>query len=261
MPDFDTDINQLAVTPYVDRMSTANKSVIATLQKNAPAQGGFAGFQFEQVHLRCNNQNLTSFRFGGDRFPGVTKVEDGPPTAAKNAMYLPYGADKIYSVRLSTNTFPGLRYFFTANLSGCAMFVDRRPGGRLFVYHANTQVHSGEDEVRRRVPNWQHPEAIHRLRTMHRIAAQDQRMHHTRVNVGELFKSTYLNGTTNIFKVGKILKKQVAIKSKDWLGGTFVVGIRGHADQWTFYYQAWGRSQRANFNMGVAGNGTFAVNV
>jgi hypothetical protein len=258
MPDFNTDITQLAQKPYTSGF-VPKGGVIATIQKTAPQQGQFAAFQFEHIRYNCNINNLTSFQFGDSKIVGARKVSDG--TTANNSIYLPYGKDKIYSVRLSTNTFAGLRYFFTANLSGCAIFLDRRPNGRLYAYHANTHIHSGAEEVKRRVPTWQHPEAIHRLRTMHRLAAQDHPNHNTRVNVGELFKATYLNGAADIRKIGKILRRQVPIKNKDWLGGTFVVGIRGLLDQWTFHYQSWGRSTRANVNMGVAGYGTFAINV
>jgi hypothetical protein len=71
---------------------------------------------------------------------GVYNVTFGM-AAGGDTIYLPYRPDEIHSIRLPANPGPaGARFFHTANLDGCCMFIDVKTNGDLVVYHANSTI-------------------------------------------------------------------------------------------------------------------------
>lgn len=60
-------------------------------------------------------------------------------SAAGDSFYLPYGWDQIHSVRLPAIG-GAVTTVFTANLSGCAIFIERKANNDIIFYHANAQT-------------------------------------------------------------------------------------------------------------------------
>jgi len=86
------------------------------------------------VTYYANGKHLQS---GGD-VVGFRPAIPGPPPGRAQAVYLPFLANNIASAVLPP---AGVDCFFTDALSGCAVFVDRAPGGQLVVYHGNAMAH------------------------------------------------------------------------------------------------------------------------
>jgi hypothetical protein len=69
---------------------------------------------------------------GGQQIPFVA------PAAAGDAVFLPFRQDMICYTLLPANPASNVDFFYTDNLSGCSVFVDRVAGTNdLVVYHAN----------------------------------------------------------------------------------------------------------------------------
>jgi hypothetical protein len=242
------DVDDLEDTPYQMEVPLAVRQGVQSYRQsahNVARVRNFRAFDFTHYKYRCRG-NLVGFTVEPSAHNYLpSKIKLASDAGVKNAIYLSYEADHATSLRFSTDRFPAIRYFFTDNLSGCAIYVDKRNGGRYFVYHINTQTHSSRKETSRQLPSWQHSESDHRLTRMHAVAARDYPRQNDRQNSSILKKDTYLAGADALRKKGKVFGKDRRILKKDWLGGTLVMGKRGVGiDDWTFYYQTWGRLDR-----------------
>lgn len=94
------------------------------------------------VHFNLAGATTVTYQSGGKHLQsGGDLVSFRPPNVgnpASQAVYLPFLANNIASAVLPQN---GVSCFFTDALSGCAIFIDRTPGGQLVVYHANAMDH------------------------------------------------------------------------------------------------------------------------
>ncbi len=153
---------------------------------------------------------------------------------AGQSFYLPYQWDKVCSAVLPANPpLNGLRTVFTANLSGCAIFIDRQAGtNNLIFYHANTVQNSPTKTQSETQPTFQTNAADGTLTNLHTTAMAD---YPGCVPLAELRKPTYnqpvqdeINRKTGQNRGGFILT-----------AGTTVIGFYLPGG-WRFYYQTWG---------------------
>jgi len=257
-------IDTLGNTPYqvIDPQNQAKQGMNPTVYNHTVnRRGKYAAFDFEHHRYKCR-ECLVGFTIQQQQAYLPTKILiDASGATTRNAVYLPYLDHFATSVRLSTNRHPAIRYFFTDNLSGCAVYVDKRTGGRFFAYHVNTHVHSSKEETKRKAPSRQHAEATHQLQSMHSVSARDQRLYQNRQNQHVCTKDIYLGAADGLKKKGKKLGLNRRILKKDLLAGTCVLGVRatGGGDNWTFYYQTWGRLDRkgASTDLIVIDSATF----
>jgi len=254
----------LADTPYQVTVSQNLGMNPTEINHRVNRVRNYDAFDFKHYKYKCK-ECLVGFRLQQTPQSYLPTKIIIDKSALRNAVYLPYKDHNSTSVRLSIDRYPAIRYFFTDNLSGCAVFIDKRDGGHFFAYHVNTHLHSGE-ESKRMVPSWQHTEATHRLNAMHTISSRDQRLHLNRRTRYACTKDIYLGGADDLKKKGKKfgwLGHKTQILKKDLIAGTCVIGVRVRGgNDWTFYYQTWGRLDRkgVSTDLHVIDSGTFRNN-
>jgi len=146
------------------------------------------------------------------------------------AVYLPYCDNYITSCIVPAAAQGGIDYFFTDNLSGCAVYVDQVNGTNDFIlYHANaraTQAAQGDlaattlmDQMhaaaRTDYAGWLHAMVTPRASIQKARYFGQAVTHYTQRKTGD--------GRTNIQLAGE---------------GTNVMGFR-HGNSWEFWYQTW----------------------
>jgi len=130
-------------------------------------------------------------------------------------VYLPYYDNNITSTTIRSAD-ESVRYFMTDKLSGCKVYIDRRPNGDLVCYHANAQHKPKEAEAT--------------MDSMHSTAQRGD------VNLFSLSQDVYYARALALEK--EEVKGQTDRKFK---GGTTVMGFRADNGQWEFWYQTYGR--------------------
>ncbi|WP_225408474.1 hypothetical protein [Stigmatella hybrida] len=158
-------------------------------------------------------------------------VNFGALGAANQSVFLEFYPNQITSCRLPAGGL--VSYFFTAQLSGCAIFVDQLPAGDVIVYHANAMRFSLPQAQAQAQPlDYETPNAVNYLNALHAHA----RAHYPgAVNLGSTFKSAY-----NAAVATEAQRKRNQLRSNvDFVGGTSVFGFKV-AGVWEFYYQTWG---------------------
>lgn len=143
--------------------------------------------------------------------------------AGTDTVFLPYYQSKIASVRLPS---AGPDFFITDNMSGCALFIGKGPGGDLVVFHANSQQGSDQATMDAHAPSFQSRAALREIDTQ----MQTAKPHHSTLQiVCSLTKPTYLANVD-----------QLASTGANFLGGTTIAGWRT-GTLWEFWYQNWGQ--------------------
>ena len=177
-----------------------------------------------------------------------------PPIGAGDTLSLPFFNDKISSIRLTWPRPAGVDFFFTDNLSGCKIFVDRVPGtGDVIVYHANTTQHSAGslgnadfqtanaatelDDLHTRAVNNEYA-ALHLVGVtslaMPRYFLAPADEERRKENQGR--RSTTFDATPRVQPGGGAA--QVRTRPM-FMGGCTVLGLPG-AGKWDLYFQTWG---------------------
>ena len=95
-----------------------------------------------EVHGALKEGSQVSFTVGGPGShseSGGRKVSFGEPNkGGQNAVFLPFFANHICSAHVPIDRASGVVNFFTANLSGCAIYIFEEEGTHdLIVCHAN----------------------------------------------------------------------------------------------------------------------------
>lgn len=159
------------------------------------------------------------------------------PAAGGDTFFLPFNNNQIHSVALPAHpAVGGVRFVFTVNLSGCALFVDDDvANGKVYFHHANCM--GGAYNVANPVtaaPTDQTPAAVARLNQLHNRAL-------VRFGWGgavpraSLFKATY-----NAQVDAEWLRKQGQGRTHvQHLAGTTAWGFYNGA-AWEFWYQTFG---------------------
>lgn len=148
--------------------------------------------------------------------------------------YLPYNWDKICStILLHTPPANGVRCVFTANLSGCAIFIDRQAvTNNLIFSHANTVGNSPTKLQSETQPSFQTPAANGALTALHGLITNQ---YPGCVALAELRKPTY--GQPSQDEINR--KTQAGRSNIICIAGTTVIGFYLPGG-WRFYYQTWG---------------------
>ncbi len=147
--------------------------------------------------------------------------------AGRRAYYLPYHRNKITRITLG----PQADYFFTDNLSGCAIFIDESTPGAPVVCHANAVNISNDVDPTK-------PRDF--MRSMH---------HHLRLRRDKTLEKTgYWAVGNDAGYNAMVARKRSWNLSHGWRDidaqasgfvGAFVVGFRDAGnDTWSFYYQS-----------------------
>ena len=178
------------------------------------------------------------------------------PNGAGDAVFLPFFANNICSAVLPTAAGSNVDTFFTAEMSGCSIFIDRVTAvpapvggvanpiavGDLVVYHANAMSRSANaatvlanPAATANVPARNHMRNVHYARaaasytnnapgpglTLQRVALCERGVY-MQVVEGELARKRAMGRTNVLFS-----------------GGTNVMGFRVGAG-WQFWFQTWG---------------------
>ena len=145
----------------------------------------------------------------------------------EHAVFLPYCDNYICSSILPAQ---GVNYFFTDNLSGCAVYVDQVHGSDdLIVYHANARATQGTNgDVA----------ATNLMDQMHTAAKNDYSgwLGNAVVDGGSIKKAQYFGQAIAHYTNHKTGQGRTNVQT---LGeGTNVMGFR-HNNRWEFWYQTW----------------------
>jgi hypothetical protein len=145
----------------------------------------------------------------------------------QQAIYLPYSDNYICSCILPPT---GVDYFFTDNLSGCAVYVDQVQGSDdLVVYHANARAtQSAAGDIA----------ATLLMDQMHTAAMGDYAgwLGKALIAGGSIKKAQYFGQARADYIQRKTNQNRANIQT---LGeGTNVMGFR-HNNRWEFWYQTW----------------------
>lgn len=194
-----------------------------------PVNGAAANFGIspENEHFYCTALPY-SYHVASPE-PGLRQVSFKPPADGPDlAYYLPYLDNNITSLKLGD----AADAFFTDNLSGCSIFVDRSTTGHLIVYHANRQGadYAPTAEQRRKL-SFEREVAVAVKHVQHDAAVQSS--YNGAVNQGSLFKSRYMADAAQheaILRFGG--------QGDTTIYGTTVVGFR-RAGAWLLWYQTW----------------------
>ena len=179
------------------------------------------------------------------------------PTGAGDAVFLPFFANNICSAVVPTSPASHVDYFFTAELSGCAVYIDRvtavpppRPGvpaliavGDLIVYHANALSRCANQATIMANPaaSAQVPARNHMRNVLYQAGAADYTAPSpggaglTLQRVGICERSVYL-----LTVEAEMARKRAQGRTNvGYTCGTNVMGFRIGA-AWQFWYQTWG---------------------
>lgn len=194
-----------------------------------PSLRTMAGVSFndqENTHFACHNGNL-SYKI--DNHPaGGKRINFIPSTGHQNCYYLPYRDNNITSIRIGT----GGNRFFTDNLSGCSIFIDRISNSDLILYHANRQGADYKPSAAQASDvTFEREVAIAVKKQMHSDARTAAYAGAT--PSGSLFKKSYNAGARNFNNISKW-----SGSNERFGGGTTVVGFRSGTG-WEFWYQTW----------------------
>lgn len=188
-------------------------------------------------------------------YPGVGHLATlaSAQNALGDTLYLKFFANHISSIRLPDPPPAGVNFFYTDNLSGCRIFVDRVTGSNdLIVYHANTTQHTAGHLT---YADYQTGGASGVLDTMHANAALDYGIALTPVVASTLGMPRYFREPANEERrkkaqgrratahdaPGRVVPGQPAPPDRTrplFYGGCFVCGY--YAGGWRLYFQSWG---------------------
>lgn len=163
---------------------------------------------------------------------GTVKVSFGPAGSTDCAIYLPFLSNNISTAVLDDRA----DRFFTDNLSGCSIFIDRLPDGRLLVHHANAKAASPTLEQTKADPSYEREMARAIMHKYHDDALRRTNAWTNATNLTVLFKKRYNRAAGNFVNVHRWSgNKDVA-----FYGGTTVMGFRTGTGTWEFWYQTYG---------------------
>ena len=188
----------------------------------------------ENEHFIVNN-GLVRYIVNAGPTPGVRVIDFAPTTGADDCFYLPYRDNNITSVRLSGTP----DRFFTDNLSGCTVFIDRATNGDLIVFHANRQGLSYKPQTAETIADvtFEREVAIAVKKQIHDDAVASQ--YNGATPVGSLFKKRYNRGAAGYNNAQAFIGS-----SERFGGGTTVVGFKA-GGAWQFWYQTWNQDSHA----------------
>lgn len=220
-------IADLRTTPFqVGTYAPAGAGMPVLRRTDGSALG--TGIPPENEHLVAHN-GIVGYTNGPAAQPGSQLISFRAAGTHNNAAYLPYRDNNISSITFDSS----VNRFFTDNLSGCSVFVDRLPNGNMVVYHANVQggAYRPTEEQSLNV-RYERQLAVAVKRQYHINAA---RHYAGAVSVGSLFKDRYNANAAAAVNVARFANTPVLAL------GTTVVGFRTGAG-WQFWYQTWIRS-------------------
>ena len=179
------------------------------------------------------------------------------PTGAGDAVFLPFFANNICSAVVPISAATHVDYFFTAELSGCSVFIDRvtavpgaRPGtpplvavGDLIVYHGNALSRCADAAAVRANPaaSAQVPARNHMRNTLYPNAVADYNAPApggaglTVQRVGLRERNVYLLTV----EAEMAVRRGAGRRDVGYTCGTNVMGFRT-GPAWQFWYQTWG---------------------
>jgi hypothetical protein len=193
-----------------------------------PATGNPVQLSAQENEHFYTNTATYSYTLNPTR-PSMNTVSFGPPNASghRNCYYLPFIANNITSVKIGT----AAHTFFTDNLSGCSIFIDRAPDGDLVVHHANRQgmAYTGTAEQRLDA-KFERQVAVAVKHVQHDGAVRQR--YPGAVNLTSLFKARYMVNAARAENTARFAG--VATN----MYGTTVVGFH-RAGAWLFWYQTW----------------------
>ena len=161
---------------------------------------------------------------------GMQSVYFRPPRATGNAVYLPFTPNCISCATIRADD-DSITHFFTAPLSGCAIFVDSIGTNSFVVHHANYAAQSPTAAETKADPAYQKPGAIQLMKQLHTNALK---LYPGAKERASLFKSQYNEVARDFIQRQKDLKQ----KNPDFWGGTTVIGFR-IGSGWQFWYQTY----------------------
>jgi hypothetical protein len=165
-----------------------------------------------------------------------------PNKGGQNAVFLPFFANHICSAHVPLDRAGDVVNFFTANLSGCAIYIFEEEGTHdLIVCHANAMNKCYKQaEIEADPSKAANLPAQTAMRVMSGYAgaywAGKKRKVHTAK--AKLHRNVYLKCVDD-----EIARKQAqGRKNVQLLGaGTNVMGFRGTGGAWEFWFQTWAR--------------------
>ena len=181
------------------------------------------------THHQQNAANRCTYSIKASHLAGVKKAD---LTAGTNSVFLPYYQNEIASIIVPQ---AGPDFFFTDNMSGCALFIDKLPGGDLVVYHANSQVGSDQATMESHSPSYQAGAAVGALGNLYFSA---QTAYAGAMPQKALYKKEYLQHADTAMLMRGMTHEIDDITGKNFLGGTTICGFRS-GTSWSFYYQNW----------------------
>lgn len=165
-----------------------------------------------------------------------------PPAAGSpgQAVYLPFLQNNIAS---AAPPLAGVDCFFTDELSGCAIFIDRVVAtGQVVAYHANAMGHCPKSAAIMANPQIVKSDSIHYAGAMNNMVRQHQAAMGDRAGgLGPMRAEAHLHRTTYMRCVDEEIDRLEAAGNTgvDVLGtGTNVMGFLV-AGTWEFWYQTW----------------------
>ncbi len=160
----------------------------------------------------------------------LTSAPDG------DTVYLPWGKGEIHSVDIPFDP-ANVKYFFTAQMQGCRLTIDRKEDGSYVVYHANTHKDpTGEQSATQ--PTYQNPDGVIDLERLRNHARLSRGEHENKTSrTVNLSKSDYFAQVATKID-SKALNRRTGIEYSrpEQLSYTFIVGFRVN-NSWSFWYQ------------------------
>ncbi|MEP1387734.1 MAG: hypothetical protein ABJM61_09960 [Yoonia sp.] len=194
----------------------------------------------QNLHFSLTDQTVVSYAPGGVHAPtGGSTVRFLPDSGINRAVFLPFNANNIASAIVPA----GVDYFFTDNLSGCAIFIDLMPGGDLLVHHANAMSSCPNMAAILANPAISKADSIGFAGAMNNMSQQHTAaMADRAVGLGgPVIPQAHLHRTTYMQCIDdEVARKEAQGRTEvDHLAaGTNVVGFRV-GGQWEFWWQTW----------------------
>jgi hypothetical protein len=208
------------------------RQILATTPNFNPDQEDIetlrAGQATEHHKVTPRRFNISTGPYGDN----MTKIDRDNYDANGNTIFLPYGENKIFSVRIAANS--TVKILLTAGLSACTIYVDKRNNNDIYFYHANAKDSQQQDL---NDPTFLHQDAKDYMDAAHTQARIDYGIQHQIAQSAKLTMETYYQPLLDEIErkegQGRVVNRAHAG------GGCTVIGFKD-GNVWKFGYQTYG---------------------
>lgn len=152
-----------------------------------------------------------------------------------DGVYIPWGMGEIHSVDIPANQLNNISYFFTAQMQGCQLIVDRMTDGSYRFHHANS-LQSPTAQQSATQPTFQTQATLNDLAALHGLTRPPAQAAVQIAQTQTLSKADYFSGV-NLRLATKRANGRTGINYLDpeHVSFTYVIGFR--TNQWSVWYQ------------------------